>query len=61
VVLSMHDDGVGPAPGGIRSGFGLTGIRERVEALAGRFELESAGTRGFGFVARLPWRQAGTA
>ncbi len=58
VVLSMHDDGVGPAPGGTRSGFGLTGIRERVEALAGRFELVPAGTRGFGFVARLPWRPA---
>lgn len=61
VVLSVHDDGVGPAPGGTRSGFGLTGIRERVEALAGHFELVPAGTRGFGFVARLPWRQAGAA
>ena len=61
VVLSMHDDGVGQGPGGTRSGFGLTGIQERVEALAGRFELVPAGTRGFGFVARLPWRPARTA
>ena len=61
VVLSMHDDGVGQASGGTRSGFGLTGIRERVEALAGRFDLVPSGTGGFGFVARLPWRQAETA
>jgi two-component system, NarL family, sensor histidine kinase UhpB len=57
IVLSMRDDGVGSGAAAPRGGLGLIGIRERVEALAGRFEL-TPGTRGFGFVARLPWRTA---
>jgi signal transduction histidine kinase len=56
VVLSMRDDGVGAAAAAPTGGLGLVGMRERVEALAGRFELRSSGARGFGFVACVPWR-----
>jgi signal transduction histidine kinase len=33
-------------------------MRERVEALAGRFDLDEAGGSGFGFAAWLPIEQA---
>ena len=54
VVLTMRDDGRGRAADRASGGIGLIGMRERVEALAGRFEIMPAGVRGFGFVARLP-------
>ncbi len=47
VRLRVHDQGQGFKPGGVLSGerdrerFGLLGIKERVEALGGRFEIES--------------------
>jgi signal transduction histidine kinase len=50
----MHDDGIGRAADTATRGIGLVGMRERVEALAGRFEVASVGTRGFGFEARIP-------
>jgi signal transduction histidine kinase len=53
VVLSMRDNGVGSAPSPPLSGWGLVGMRERVEALKGRFDVTS-GHEGFGFVASLP-------
>lgn len=38
-VLEVADDGVGPAPNGkAQDGFGLVGLRERVELLKGRLE-----------------------
>jgi signal transduction histidine kinase len=58
VVLSMRDDGVGAVAGAATNGLGLVGMRERVEALAGRFEVQRSGARGFGFVACIPWRGA---
>ena len=58
IELSMRDDGVGAASGPGGDGLGLIGMRERVEALAGRFELVSSDLHGFGFVARLPLRSA---
>jgi signal transduction histidine kinase len=54
VVLTMRDDGVGRVPGAGRRGLGLIGMRERVEALAGSFEIASPELPGFAFVARLP-------
>ena len=38
----------------------LLRMRERVEALAGRFEVLRSGARGFGFVACVPLRRAST-
>jgi len=58
VVFTLADDGVGthlPQHGG---GLGLTGMRERVEALGGRMEVTSAPGRGFRIVARLPLEAA---
>jgi signal transduction histidine kinase len=57
VVLSMQDDGVGSVMPPGRAGLGLLGMRERVEALAGCFELTAPDRPGFGFVARLPLPQ----
>jgi signal transduction histidine kinase len=61
IVLSMRDDGVGAGTGAATGGLGLVGMRERVEALAGNFELLRSDARGFGFVASVPLRGAGAA
>jgi len=54
VVLTMRDDGRGSKTSAPHAGLGLVGMRERVEALAGRFDVTSAPGAGFGFTARLP-------
>ncbi|MFO1412887.1 MAG: histidine kinase [Burkholderiales bacterium] len=56
VVLAVSDDGAGSASGTGGRGMGLGGMRERVEALAGRFEVVRR-EPGFGFVARWPLRR----
>jgi signal transduction histidine kinase len=61
IVLSMRDDGVGAGLGPANGGLGLVGMRERVEALAGRFELLRSDAPGFGFVACVPLRGASAA
>lgn len=48
LIVSVTDDGKGFDPGVRRQGLGLVGLRERVEALGGRLEVDSfpgAGTR----------------
>jgi signal transduction histidine kinase len=58
VVLEMHDDGHGfdpDAPG--QRGSGLTGIRERVSLLGGRFELLSAAGQGVTIRIDIPLRK----
>ena len=52
VLVHARDDGRG-APG-FRAGHGLTGMRERVEAVGGRLELESRPGQGFEVRAQLP-------
>lgn len=48
-------NGLTTAPaGGTDSGFGLIGLRERVELLGGRFDVDCSGGR-FTVEARLPW------
>jgi two-component system, NarL family, sensor histidine kinase UhpB len=54
IVLSVSDDGLGRLPESPMRGMGLVGMRERVEALAGRFALAPSASGGFGFVACLP-------
>lgn len=54
IVLTVRDDGVGTQAGGTHAGLGIAGMRERVEALAGRFELTPMCSGGFGFTASLP-------
>jgi signal transduction histidine kinase len=51
----IEDDGVGFVPGAVREGaLGLVGMRERVNLLGGRFEVQSAPGRGTTLIAELP-------
>jgi signal transduction histidine kinase len=51
VTLSVCDDGRGAASPG--QGFGLTGMRERVELLGGRFDVRTSPGAGFAIEIRL--------
>lgn len=51
--IGVRDDGRGMTPEP-RRGFGLLGMRERVEALGGSLTLESAPARGVAVAARVP-------
>ena len=57
-VLSVEvaDDDRG-MPAGTPEGTGLTGMRERVEALGGELRAGNAPQRGFSVQASLPWRR----
>jgi two-component system, NarL family, sensor histidine kinase UhpB len=51
----IRDDGAGmPAGTGRRAGLGLVGLRERVEALGGRFEVAERAPHGVEIHARIP-------
>jgi len=52
--FSFRDNGKGFDPSQRRRGLGLVGLRERVEALAGHFELDSAPGRGVLVKAVIP-------
>jgi PAS domain S-box-containing protein len=52
--FSFEDDGHGFDPAVRRQGLGLVGLRERVEALGGRFELRSAPGQGARVRASIP-------
>lgn len=55
VSLSLRDDGRGVELHTMRSGLGLLGMRERVEALGGAFRIESQPARGFRIEASVPF------
>ncbi len=65
VTLDVRDDGVGFAPnvkranGSVNGGFGLTGMRQRVQRLAGRLEIESEPGSGTAVSATVPAIPAG--
>jgi len=52
VLLKVEDYGVGTDK--VRTGFGLSGIRERVQLLRGEVEIETAVGRGFCLEVKLP-------
>jgi len=54
VRFEFEDDGRGFDPAGKKRGLGLIGLRERVESLGGRFELESAPGSGVRVRAVIP-------
>jgi signal transduction histidine kinase len=54
VLLVLGDDGRGMSAGAHTPGFGLSGMRERVELAGGSFRLDSAPGRGVRVEARLP-------
>lgn len=60
IVVTMADDGPGTDLDAPRTGLGLVGMRERVEALGGEFHVASRPGEGFLFCARVP-AQAGLA
>lgn len=55
--FSFSDNGKGFNPSQKRRGLGLIGLRERVEALAGQFELDSAPGRGVHVKAVIPAKE----
>jgi signal transduction histidine kinase len=55
LLLSIRDDGVGGADAS--RGSGLTGLRDRVEALGGRFQIESPRGSGTSIEVRIPIRE----
>ncbi len=67
VTLDVRDDGVGFNPntkranGSTNGGFGLTGMRQRVQRLAGRLEIESEPGAGTAVSATVPAIPAGGA
>jgi signal transduction histidine kinase len=58
--VRVRDDGRGFDPAHQSSGFGLRGMRERVDLLDGRLEIESGAGRGTRVAAVLPLAQAGS-
>jgi two-component system sensor histidine kinase UhpB len=52
--VTVSDDGRGMELGAKRTGLGLLGLRERVEALAGKLELHSVPGKGLEVCAQLP-------
>lgn len=54
IVLTVNDDGRGADLALAQKGFGLSGMRERVELLGGSFSTQSAPGRGFTLEATLP-------
>ncbi len=52
VALTIQDDGVGVDE--LKEGFGLMGLRERVQIVGGEFHLLHNYTKGFGFKIRVP-------
>ena len=60
VTLDVRDDGIGFEPAGIRGdGFGLPGMRQRVQRVAGSLEVESAPGEGTAVCATVPAIPAG--
>ena len=53
----MHDDGAGFMPDAHHEGFGLLGIRERVELVGGTLKVRSAPGAGTTLEATLPVRR----
>jgi signal transduction histidine kinase len=57
VTISVADDGIGFDPdGAVASGFGLTGMRERVELAGGELSVQPGPQAGIAIRARLPLR-----
>jgi two-component system sensor histidine kinase UhpB len=54
IMVTMTDDGPGTDLTILRTGLGLLGMRERVEAIGGEFHIASQPGSGFLFCARVP-------
>ena len=54
ILLTLSDDGRGMNSQQSSGGFGLPGMRERVEMMGGHFTIDDSPGKGFSFTARLP-------
>src|SRR5215204_2979307 len=54
ILIEVADDGRGFDPGSARAGIGLSGMRERVEALGGKIEVRSRPGEGTKVTVRIP-------
>jgi two-component system sensor histidine kinase DegS len=52
--VELSDDGIGFDPAITRAGFGLLGMRERVQLLNGQFKIESAVGQGTSIHITIP-------
>jgi signal transduction histidine kinase len=59
VSLHLRDNGIGFDPAGRHEGFGLQGIRERVESMGGRLAIVSEKGRGVSISILLPFESRG--
>jgi signal transduction histidine kinase len=59
ISVEVADDGAGFEPGSDGGGFGLVGMRERVQLAGGSLEVRSAHGEGTTIVATLPARHRG--
>ena len=57
--ITIYDDGNGFDPSKKIRGFGLAGMKERVEGLDGKFELQTAITKGVTIMIKLPYAPKG--
>lgn len=58
MLLDVHDDGTGFDPAGETDGYGLAGMRRRLESAGGQLTVESSGGYGTTINAALPMRGA---
>src|SRR5215203_844530 len=56
ILIEVADDGRGFDPGSARAGYGLVGMRERVEGLGGKIEIRSRPGEGTKVTVRVPVR-----
>ncbi|ESA37781.1 signal transduction histidine kinase [Leptolyngbya sp. Heron Island J] len=54
IVLDIEDDGIGAEMGSLYNGFGIQGIRERVQLLGGQLEIQTALSEGMRLQVTLP-------
>lgn len=52
--LEVGDDGQGCAADKLKTGFGLLGIRERIQSLGGEFNIQSSPRQGMKIIASIP-------
>jgi len=52
--LQVNDDGQGCAAGNIKTGFGLLGMRERINSLGGDFTIRTQPRQGMSIIATIP-------
>jgi two-component system sensor histidine kinase UhpB len=52
--LEVSDDGQGCAADRLKTGFGLLGMRERIQSLGGEFNIQSSPQQGMKIIASIP-------